>query len=190
MPSCVTVSGVVSLSVTVTTDSVMTKQERIAKRDAEIDGMIDKYDMERKCSMSRAAIHKSVERAMVLNNLAFVLADAANTFLMDCESELGRFGVCFGQQDKYNFRQMLSHLNAAKKWAQKSALPIYGISDADDACADSDWWYSLLKLIDDRLGDDPRKTNMFLEYLLNMPSEVGLFKVTYDDFKRFKKDTV
>ena len=166
----------------------MTKDERIAKLNGEIDAMIDRFHMTEKCSLSREAIHKKVQRGMVLNNIAYVLADAANSALMDMESELATLGVGFNQQDKYNFKQMLSHVEAAKKWAEKSALPIYEINDADDACADSDWWYNMVKLIDDRLGDDNRKTNMLLEYILAMPSEICLFNVTYNDFKRFKKD--
>ena len=165
----------------------MTKKEAIAQRDAQIDAMIDRFNMTEKCGMSRDAIREKVRRGMVLNNLAFILADVANTFLMDMEEELKPFGVCFAQTDKYNFKQMLSHVTAARKWAEKTALPIYEIADADDACADSDWWYNFIKLVDDRTGESARKTNMLLEYLLNMPSEVGLFKVTYNDFKRFKK---
>lgn len=165
----------------------MTKEDRIQKRDEQIDAMIDRFDMTNKCNLSREAIHRKVQRGMVLNNLAFVLADAANTFLMDMESELASLGVGFRQEDKYNFNQMLSHVKAARKWAEKSALPIYEMSEVDDACADSDWWYNMIKLIDDRLGDDRRKTNMLLEFILAMPSEVGLFNVTYNDFKRFKK---
>lgn len=166
----------------------MTKEERDKKRDAEIDEMIDRFHMTKKCNMSREAIHKAVEKGMVLNNLAFVLADACNTFLMDCENELKRFDVAFGQTDKYNFRQMLSHISAARKWAEKSALPVYDIPDADDACADSDWWYSFIKLVNDRTGENPGKTNLLLEYVLNMPSEMNMFDVKYNDFKRFKKD--
>lgn len=166
----------------------MTKEERDKKRDAEIDEMIDRFHMMKKCNMSREAIHKAVEKGMVLNNLAFVLADACNTFLMDCENELKRFDVAFGQTDKYNFRQMLSHISAARKWAEKSALPIYDIPDADDACADSDWWYSFIKLVNDRTGENLSKTNLLLEYVLNMPSEMNMFDVKYNDFKRFKKD--
>ena len=166
----------------------MTREERERKRDAEIDEMIDRFHMTKKCSMSRDAIHRAVERGMVLNNLAFVLADACNTFLMDCENELKRFDVAFGQTDKYNFRQMLSHISAARKWAEKSALPIYDIPDADDACADSDWWYSFIKLVNDRTGENLSKTNLLLEYVLNMPSEMNMFDVKYNDFKRFKKD--
>ena len=166
----------------------MTREERERKRDAEIDEMIDRFHMTKKCSMSRDAIHRAVERGMVLNNLAFVLADACNTFLMDCENELKRFDVAFGQTDKYNFRQMLSHISAARKWAEKSALPIYDIPDADDACADSDWWYSFIKLVNDRTGENLSKTNLLLEYVLSMPSEMNMFDVKYNDFKRFKKD--
>lgn len=163
----------------------MTKQQIVEKRDMEIEAMIDRFGMDKKCNLSREAIKTKIQRAMVLNNLAFVLADAAHSFLMDCEGELSRFDVCFAQKDKYNFKQMLSHLQAARKWAKESALPIYEIPDKYDACADSDWWYNMVKLIDDRLGDNPQKTNLLLEYLLNMPSEVKLFEVTYNDFKNF-----
>lgn len=166
----------------------MTKEEREKKLYDDIEAMIDRFDMTRKCNLSREAIHKKVQRGMILNNIAFVLADAANSALMDMESELKCLGVAFGQQDKFNFKQMLSHVEAAKKWAEKSALPIYDIPDADDACADSDWWYNMVLLIDDRLGENSRKTNIFLEYLLAMPSEIGLFNITYNDFKRFKSN--
>ena len=167
---------------------MMTKEERERECLSSIDAMIDRYDMERRCDMSRDAIRRHVRRGMLQNNFAFICADMANTFLLDCEQELKPFGVGFGHKDKYNFNQMLNHITAAKKWAKMSALPIYGIDECDDACADSDWWYNMLKLIDDRTGDDPRKTHMLLEWLLSMPSEVGLFNIKYEDFKQFKPD--
>jgi len=163
-----------------------TREDRMRRRDAEIDAMIDRYRMEQRCGMTRQEIRDTVLRCMVLNNLAFVLADVADTFLMDCESGLSRFGVAFGQRDKYNFRQMMTHLRAARKWASECALPLYGQEESDDACAESDWWHSLAMLIDDRIGDDPVKTRQFLEWLLAMPSQTGLFNITYDDFKQFK----
>lgn len=165
----------------------MTKEERLAKQNAQIENMIDRFNMTEKCGMSREDIHKKIRRSMVLNNFAFILADVANTFLMDMEEDLKPFGVAFEQTDKYNFKQMLSHVTAARKWAEKSALPIYKHEDIDNACADSDWWYSFIKLVDDRTGDNRQKTNMLLEYLLNMPSEMNMFNIKYNDFKRFKK---
>jgi len=163
----------------------MSKDERLIERDREIDALIDKYDMTSRCSLTREQIHRKVLRGMVLNNLSFILADVVNTLVMDMESELSVFGIGLSQQEKYNFKQMFTHLQAARKWSEKCALPIYALKETDNACADSDWWHNLILLIDDRLGDDCRKTNMFLEYLLAMPSEVDLFKIKYDDFKRF-----
>lgn len=166
----------------------MTKEERLAKRNRDIDDMIDRFHMEQKCRLTREQIRTKVLKGMVLNNIAFVLADAANTALMDMETELKGLGVAFSQKDKQNFNEMLRHVTAARKWAERSALPIYEIDDADDACADSDWWYNFIKLVDDRIGEDTRKTNLLLEYLLNMPSEIGLFNVKYNDFKVWRKD--
>ena len=162
------------------------KSSREERREREIEALIERFDMERKCSMSREQIRAAVLRSMVLNNFAFICADLANTFLLDCEHELKRFGVVFRHGDKYNFNQMLTHIHAARKWSAKSTLPLYEIEDKDNACAESDWWYSLMKLIDDRIGSNNRKTNMFLEWLLAMPSEENIFDVTYDDFKHFK----
>lgn len=158
------------------------------RRDASIDELIDRYDMERKCGMSRDELRRRVQRSLVYNNLAFICADVANSFLMDCEHELKRFGVAFRHDDRRNFRQMLDHIRAARTWSAKSAFPIYEIEERDNACAESDWWYNMMKLIDDRTGDNRQKTNMLLEWLLAMPSEVGLFDVKYDDFKQFKPD--
>lgn len=166
----------------------MTKEERNAAMEEQIDSMIDKFKMVENCNIPREEIKKIVRRGMVLNNFAFVLADVANTFLMDCERDLRKLGVAFGQKDKYNFKMMLDHVKAAKKWAEISAMPIYHMDHTDDACSDSDWWYNFIKLVDDRTGDNYAKTNLILEYLLNMPSETGLFDIKYDNFKTFKKD--
>lgn len=164
----------------------MTDKERIEIRDKKIYEMIDRFEMEKKCSFSREYLYKKVLRAMVLNNLAFVIADVANTLLLDCEHELEPFGAVFDKTDKYNFKQMLKCVRDARRWAEKSAMPLYEIPDSEDALSDSDWWYNLIKLVDDRLGDNRIKTNMFLEWLLNMPSTVKLFDITYDDFKVFR----
>jgi hypothetical protein len=164
----------------------MSREERLSIRASEVDGMIDRFSMESVTGMSRDKIRRLVLRGMVSNNLAFVLADVAHSFLMDCEGDLSRLGVCFGHADKYNFNQMLFHLRAAMKWAKKSALPMYGICDSADACASSDWWYAFVKLVDDRVGSDYGKTKSLLDLLLGMSREEGLYDVTFDDFKVFE----
>ena len=153
-----------------------------------IDDMVARYDIARKSGLSKESIERRIRRGVILNNLAYILADAANTALRDMECELTPLGVGLSYNDKYNFNKMISSVKDARKWSEKAAMPIYDIPNVDDVCAESDWWYNFLVLIDDRLGDDERKTNMLLEYILNMPSEVGVFNITYDDFKRFKPE--
>ena len=165
-------------------ESEKIKQELAERRDREIDTLIDRFDMENKCSLTRQEIHKIVRRGMILNNLAYILADVVNTLLMDMEDEIGKFGVALSRQDKHNFKQMMMYIRGAKEWSEKCALPIYEIKDADNACYDSDWWHNLILLIDSRTGDDARKSNLLLEFLLNMPEEEDLFHITYNDFKR------
>lgn len=46
----------------------MTKEERIKKRDADIDAIIDRFDMTTKCSLTRESIHERVIKAMVSMN--------------------------------------------------------------------------------------------------------------------------
>lgn len=162
------------------------KDERTAHMMQEIDDMIDRFNMETRCGKTREELRALVRKGMLQNNLAFILADVANWFLSDCEATLGQLGVAFGGGDKKNFTMMLRKLSEARKWAAQSALPIYHLKngETDNACYDSDWWYHFIQLVDDRLGDDPRKTNLLLEYILNMPREVGLLAVEYNDFKR------
>ena len=44
----------------------------------------------------------------------------------------------------------------------------------------------MIKLIDDRTTDSYQKTQMLLEFLLNMPEGDSPYKVKFDDFKLFK----
>lgn len=152
---------------------------------AGIDATIERYRMVEKTGIDKDVIRRLIRKATLCNNMAYILADVCNTFLMDCEGILSKFDVCFDKSDKYNFRRVLEHVRAARKWSEKASSPLYGLSgdQSDLACADSDWWYNLIKLLDDRLGEDARKTNMFLEFVLSMPSEIGLFDVKYEDFK-------
>lgn len=162
----------------------MKKEERIQQRDAEIDAMIDKFDMTSKCSMTREQIHRRIVRSMVCVNLAHVLADVANTLLMDAEAEMKPMQVSFCRDDKYNFKQILQHITSAKKWAEKSSFEPYKTKEADLFAQDSDWWYNIVRLIDDRTGDNVLKTRQVLEWLLNMPTEMNLFKIELKDFQR------
>lgn len=162
----------------------MTKEEKIRQRDAEIDVIIDRFRMEEKCGLTREQIRQRVIKGMVSTNLAHVMADAANSLLLDAEDVLKPMMVSFSQKDKYNYRQMLDHIVAAKKWAAKSCFEPYLTGEADLFAQDADWWYNIIRLIEDRTGDNVQKTKLVLNWLLAMPTEMNLFKIKMNDFKR------
>jgi hypothetical protein len=135
--------------------------------------------------LSVDAVRHYAHLAMTTNSLAYILADAAETFLMDCENALAKFDRHLLKEVKQNFRQMNRQVHAARLAAKKAAHPMY-VTDSgftNDACIDSDWWYNFMKLVDDRIGTNKQKTQLLLEFLLNMPSEgEGLFNPQFKDF--------
>lgn len=162
----------------------MTKEQKEKERDAKIDSLIDRFDMTAKCDLTREQIHKRAIKGMVCTNLAYVIADVANTLLLDAESELAPMQVCFRHTEKYYYKHMLDAIRSAKKWAEKSSFEPYLTNDANLFAEDSDWWYNIIRLIEDRTGDNIQKTKIILNWLLTMPSEMNLFKVRMSDFKR------
>lgn len=133
--------------------------------------------------MTKEQIAEKFKEAMILNNLAFVLAEAANTFFLDMSAKFAELGLGFKHEDKHNFSEMRKYAEKAKYYSAKIAKSLYNLEDADDALYDADWFYLFTKLIHDRLGTDNRKTHMLIEFLDTMPSE-GLFKVGLEDFQK------
>lgn len=157
----------------------------MSQRYSSLDEVIKENGLAKGCMMSAEQIRHYAKMAMITNSLAYILADAAETFLLDCECALGMFDRHLQKKVKQNFKLMKQAVHSARQAAKKAAEPMYlaGGGFTDDACIDSDWWYNLVKLIDDRLGVDKQKTNLFLEFLLNMPSEgEGLFHPRIEDF--------
>jgi len=135
--------------------------------------------------LSPEAVRRHAKIAMNANSLAYILADAAETFLMDCEVSLSKFDRHLKREVKQNFAQMKRCVHSARAATKKAAQPMYDTDSGftDDACIDADWWYNFVKLVDDRVGTNPQKTHLLLEFLLNMPSEgEGLYNVKLEDF--------
>lgn len=157
----------------------------MSQRYSSLEEVIKANNLAKNCTMSPEGIRHHAKMAMVTNSLAYILADASETFLMDCENALGKFDRHLQKEIKQNFRQMTRCVHSARLAAKKAALPMYKTDSGftDDACIDSDWWYNFVKLIDDRVGVNPQKTRLLLEFLLNMPSEgEGLFNPKFEDF--------
>lgn len=157
----------------------------MSQRYSSLEEVIQSHNLYKESHMSPEAVRHHAKMAMVTNSLAYILADAAESFLMDCEHSLNKFDRMVKNESKQNFKRMRQCVHAARAAAKKAASPMYETRSGftDDACFDSDWWYNLIKLLDDRVGVNQQKTQMLLEFLLNMPSEGdGLFNPKYDDF--------
>ncbi len=122
-------------------------------------------------------------RLMTENNLAFILCDAAQSFFVDCERGLGFFGKGVSRSDKMKFNQLKRVVKQGNQLTKELGSILYGLEEADSALHDSDYYYNLIKLIEDRCGDNAQKSNLLLEFLLQMPSS-GLFDVDISDFQR------
>lgn len=158
----------------------------MSQRYLSLDEVIKENNLDKNTHLKIEEVRHHAKMAMVTNSLAYILADAAESFLMDCDNSLLKFDRQLKQNVKQNFRDMHKRVHAARQSAKKAASPIYkaGEDYTNDACIDSDWFYNFVKLLDDRIGVNQQKTNLLLEFLLNMPSEgEGLFDVKFEDFK-------
>lgn len=150
-----------------------------------LEDVIQGHNLYDNCDMSPEAIRYWAKKAMITNSLAYVLADAAESFLMDCDGALAKFDRLVKRDVKRNFKIMHKCVNDARKAAKKAVGPMYETHSGftDDGCIDSDWFYNFVMLLDDRVGVNPQKTRILLEFLFNMPSEGdGMFNPEYDDF--------
>lgn len=155
------------------------------KRD-ELDDVIDRCKMIEKTGLSREELHEKVKKATLCLNLAHVLADTCETLIMDCEAILRPFGATFQREDKQHFKQLAKALQDAKKCASRSCCGPYATPDAEDYAQECDWWYNIVRLIEDRTGDDELKTAQVLNWLVTMPSVLNMFEVKKRDFQHIK----
>ena len=150
----------------------------------EIDKVIDRCDMIKTTGKSREELHKMVKKAMMCLNMAHCLADVIETLVMDAECILHPFGATFEREDKLRFKQLTKALQNTQKCARRTILGLYKHEQADDFAEDCDWWYNMIRLLADRIGDDELKTKQVINWLTTMPSQLNMFDVKKRDFKR------
>lgn len=117
-----------------------------------------------------------VRKALFYTNMAYVLADMANTAILDSESELKKIGQFISEDQKKKFAYAKNQIRKAKVITEKIAKPIYRISDSDDACNDSDYLYEILKMIIDRTSDTDESKKEMLQYLMQKPSVMNIYE--------------
>lgn len=120
-----------------------------------------------------------LRKANVLTNVAYILADAANSAISDCEGTLNLIETPISKDEKKMFLNAKESVRTAKARTAKVAKALYEMKDAkdvDDACYDSDWWYDFIKKVVDRVGNDKTKERWVMQMVSTMTSELQMFK--------------
>ena len=164
----------------------MTAMNEEKRERDEVDVVIDRCKMIERTGLTREELHEKVEKALMCLNLTRVLADVIETLVMDAEAILRPFGATFEREDKQRYKQLTKTLYDARKCAQRLCGGIYDSTEAVGYAAECDWWYNIIRLIEDRTGDDELKTRQIINWLVTMPSVLNMFEVKKRDFLRIK----
>ena len=147
-------------------------------------GIIDRFKLDEVTGKTRDELCKQIEKALVSLNLSYVLADVVDTLMLDCESVMRELSVEYEDPAKSYFKEMKKLAGATRKWAQRGTRDINRHEDADQYAGEVDWWYNMIRLLEDRTGEDQLKTKQVLDWICTMPSVMDLFNVKKRDFKR------
>ncbi len=93
-------------------------------------------------------------RMMIMNNLAYLLADVSNTFCLEAESRFNRVGKTLAKKEKLKFSRMKDATRNLKIATKELTREFYRVETVDLAVEDSDWFAQLILLIVDRIGED------------------------------------
>lgn len=153
-------------------------------RNGVFETIIDSLHLVEATGMSREELLKHLHKATIELNLCYVLADVIDWLMKDVEDDMRKIRVPYDDRDKSYFREMRKLIGASRKWAQRATRGIYNHEDADQFAGESDWWYNIIRLIEDRTGIDHLKTKQVLAWLTTMPSELNMFDIKMRDFRR------
>ena len=148
--------------------------------------IIDHYHLDQVNGKPREEIAKQIEKALVSLNLSYVLADVVDWLMLDCESMLRELMVEYQDPAKNYFKEMKKLAGATRKWAQRGTHDINRDKEAEQYQGEVDWWYNMVRMLEDRTGEDELKTKQVLDWISTMPSVMDLFKIRKKDFQRFK----
>lgn len=154
---------------------------------AHVEEYISKYGVQPQICMSEKEIRRRVFKTMAENNIAYLLCDVANSFFVDCIKGLSLLGKDLARDAKMKYNRLVRTVALARDLTADIGGELYTIKDSELAISDSDFYYNLIRLIEDRIGEDPQKTNMLIEFLLGMPSK-GLYNITLEDFKWYNNE--
>lgn len=112
---------------------------------------------------------KITKNALFCTNMAYILADVANSFAMQANNHLFRLKKEFAREEKMRYKKAVKILNDGIKATKELAAPMYNITGADDACNDSDYLAEVLIAVVNRTDDTEESKRAMLEYIKNLP---------------------
>lgn len=149
------------------------------------DTIIDALHLIQATGMTREELHKNIETVAVMMDLTTVLADVIDSMLLDIDDMLAKVKTPLDDRDRSYFKELRKLIKAARKWAQRATRETRHSERDGDLATESDWWYNLILLVEDRTGTDEMKTRQLIRWVSTMPSQMHLFdSINTKDFLR------
>ena len=108
------------------------------------------------------------EKTLSDTALAFILADAANTFLMESECGMRKMGIKLTQSYKQKFNRMLSLTKMARTQAKMVTDLLYDSKDIDAGAQFSDFVHDLVNMCYYKVGNDESMQTRIKAMIFNL----------------------
>ena len=142
----------------------------------QLDHVIDGLHLERTTGKSREELYKLVDTAATEMDLAVCLADVINSIMLDIIDISAKVKVpLMDDRERSYYKELRKLAEATRKWAHMATRDARHSERDGDLATESDWWYNLILMVEDRTGTDPLKTKQLLQWISTMPSQMHLF---------------
>lgn len=112
----------------------------------------------------------------ILTNVAFLMADVTDTFLLDAYSRVRNLGMDFKREEKQKWKRAVEQTRLARRSWQEVSQQMYNVPNVETACEDSDFFADVLLLMVDRVGDKDERQQMVRNFLKRMKSEIHIYE--------------
>lgn len=176
----ISVSGGLPRSPLLIKKGTMTEETR-----RQLDNIIDTLRLEQSTGLTRDEIYVYIEKAARLMDLSVCLADVINSLMIDVTDISAKVKVpLMDERSRNYFKELKKLANATRKWAYAVTRDARHSERDGDLATESDWWYNLILMVEDRTGTDQLKTKQLIQWISTMPSQLHLFDIHTKDFER------
>lgn len=110
-----------------------------------------------------------IKKALFYTNSAFLMADIANTFAIEAESQLAKPDKGFDGDQLKRYKRAVKLARDLKDVTRHILRPFYELSYAESACNDSDYIGDVVKLVINRTSDNEESKKAMLEHIRQLP---------------------